>query len=454
MKKLTLLLFLIGGIVFAQNDTDSLNENNETLILKLGLNIVDSTGEWSPWDSFNSDFDKVAFSSPFMLELEYRFSKSFSLALAASVNKWKKNEGVIDHELLNKDQIYTAIDLDLKYYFDESFNFLDRYDWLELYLHGGVGYFKIKESDGTLNFGPGANIWFTESVGLNLNGTAKWAFNHADNLYDSNHFQFSAGILFRFGDVDYDNDGIKDVNDKCPKVHGLRSLYGCPDEVIEEEEPVAAAVAPKDSDRDGVIDDLDKCPNRKGPSSNKGCPRLDSDKDGVLNKNDKCPNVKGPAANKGCPFPDRDKDGILDKDDKCPNVKGIARNNGCPFKEVKVGDLNSDLNILAHQILFDSSNHTINQQTDPILRQIVQIMKQQPDATFRLEGHTDSMGSADFNNRLSRNRVMAVRDYLVDNGIPSNNLTTEYFGESKPVTSNSTREGRHQNRRVEVIRTR
>ena len=48
---------------------------------------------------------------------------------------------------------------------------------------------------------------------------------------------------------------------------------------------------------------------------------------------------------------------------------------------------------------------------------------------------------------------MAVRDYLVDNGIPSQNLTTEYFGESNPVASNSTKEGRHQNRRVEVIRT-
>ena len=93
--------------------------------------------------------------------------------------------------LLNKDEIYTAIDLDLKYYFDESLNFLDRYEWLDLYLHGGIGYFKIKESDGTLNFGPGANIWFNESVGLNLSGTGKWAFNHGDNLYDTNHFQIS-----------------------------------------------------------------------------------------------------------------------------------------------------------------------------------------------------------------------------------------------------------------------
>ena len=48
---------------------------------------------------------------------------------------------------------------------------------------------------------------------------------------------------------------------------------------------------------------------------------------------------------------------------------------------------------------------------------------------------------------------MAIRDYLVDHGIPAQNLTTEYFGESKPIASNATREGRQQNRRVEVIRT-
>jgi outer membrane protein OmpA-like peptidoglycan-associated protein len=446
MKKLTLLLFFVGGIVFAQNDSESINENNKTLILKLGINVVDSTGEESPLDTFNSDFDQVAFSSPYMLELEYRFSNLFGLALSASVNRWKKNEGVIDGTLLNKDEIYTAIDLDLKYYFDESLNFLDRYEWLDLYLHGGIGYFKIKESDCTLNFGPGANIWFNESVGLNLSGTGKWALNHGGSLYDTNHFQISAGILFRFNgaEADFDDDGIRDSDDKCPKVYGLQSLDGCPEEVV---------VAPKDSDGDGVIDDLDTCPNVKGPKANKGCPYPDTDNDGVLDKDDTCPNVKGPKANKGCPYPDTDNDGILDKDDKCPNVKGLAEYNGCPFKEVTVGETNSALNKLTPKILFNTSSDNINKASYTALQQISQIMKQHPEASFRLEGHTDSMGAADFNSRLSKNRVMAVRDYLVDHGIPAQNLTTEYFGESKPIASNATREGRQQNRRVEVIRT-
>ena len=79
-------------------------------------------------------------------------------------------------------------------------------------------------------------------------------------------------------------------------------------------------------------------------------------------------------------------------------------------------------------------------------------MKQHPDAQFKLEGHTDSTGASDMNLRLSQSRVNAVRDYLVENGIPSASLVTEAYGETKPTASNSTREGRKQNRRVEVIR--
>ena len=450
MKKLTLILFFIGGIVFGQ-DTDqnsfaSLTENNETLILKLGTNIVDSSGKSSPFTSFD-EFDTAAFSNPFIIELEYRFSKSFSLALAASVNKWKKNEGVIDSELLSKDQLYSAIDLDLKYYFDESLNFLHRYDWLELYLHGGVGYFKINEGGISLNFGPGANIWFTENVGLNLNGSGKWALNNGDNQYDSNHFQLSAGIAFRFNDVDFDNDGIKDFNDKCPKVHGLRKLYGCPEEIIKE------IVAPKDSDGDGVTDNVDKCSKKKGLAKNKGCPPSDNDKDGIKNKDDKCPNRKGPASNNGCPLPDSDNDGVFDKDDKCPKVKGLVKHNGCPFKEVKVGETNSALNKLTPKILFDTSSDNINKASYTVLQQMAQIMKQQPKAVFKLEGHTDSIGSKEFNNRLSESRANSVRNYFIkDLSVPENSIQIEYFGESKPKASNSTKEGRAKNRRVEIIR--
>jgi len=53
---------------------------------------------------------------------------------------------------------------------------------------------------------------------------------------------------------------------------------------------------------------------------------------------------------------------------------------------------------------------------------------------------------------LSKNRINAVRDYLVENGIPSTSILTEAYGESNPIAPNTTREGRRQNRRVEVVR--
>jgi outer membrane protein OmpA-like peptidoglycan-associated protein len=70
---------------------------------------------------------------------------------------------------------------------------------------------------------------------------------------------------------------------------------------------------------------------------------------------------------------------------------------------------------------------------------------------LQIEGHTDSVGSAEYNQRLSENRADSVRTYLVEQGIASNNVGTAGFGESMPVASNDTAAGRQQNRRVELI---
>jgi outer membrane protein OmpA-like peptidoglycan-associated protein len=70
---------------------------------------------------------------------------------------------------------------------------------------------------------------------------------------------------------------------------------------------------------------------------------------------------------------------------------------------------------------------------------------------LQVEGHTDSVGSADYNQRLSENRAASVRAYLVDSGIAPNTIGTTGFGETMPVASNDTPAGRQQNRRVELI---
>jgi hypothetical protein len=80
MKKFTLFLFFIGGLVSMQaqdrTSTHSINDTHKVLILKLGLNLVDSSGEENPFE-FLGSFDEIAFSENYNIELEYRFSNSF-----------------------------------------------------------------------------------------------------------------------------------------------------------------------------------------------------------------------------------------------------------------------------------------------------------------------------------------------------------------------------------------
>ena len=328
MEKFTLFLFFIGGLVSMQaqdrTSTHSINDTHKGLILKLGLNLVDSSGEENPFE-FLGSFDEMAFSENYNIELEYRFSNSFSLSAGWSRNKWKANKGRIDHSIVSSDIKYSAIDVDLKYYYDEAFGgWFDRNDWFDLYLHGGIG--SVSQHDNTsmsMNAGLGSNVWFSERFGLNFNGSAKFLPESGDNLLSSSHFQYSASLMYRFGsndkDKDDDNDGVKNKDDDCPNVAGVADNNGCPEEV-------------NDSDGDGIPDAIDNCPNEYGTEN--GCPKeeeetemivdVDTDGDSVLDSEDNCPNVKGLPTNNGCPLPDSDNDGIIDSEDKCPTVPGIV----------------------------------------------------------------------------------------------------------------------------------
>lgn len=436
MKKLLLVCFFIGGLLNAQNSDTSIDENTndeyEKLIFKVGVNAVDNSGDLIPFDFEGS----VAFTNFYFLELEYRFSKPFSLALDVSMNEWEEGSS-IDGDILTNNQEYLALDLELKYYFD----FFKTPSWLEPYLQAGVGYFLINKGDASLNFGSGVNFWFTDNFGLSLTGTGKWAVNHGETLYDTNHFQYSAGLLFNLAanNKDNDNDGIKNQDDDCPNVAGVAENNGCPEKI-------------NDSDGDGVIDTLDRCPNEYGTEN--GCPmEVDTDGDSVLDSVDDCPKIKGLPTNNGCPLPDSDNDGIVDVADKCPTVPGIAANNGCPYEEIMVGATDTNLNTKSREeVLFNTNKTDFKELSLPILIEITQMMKQHPDAKFRIEGYTDSVGPADFNMRLSQSRANAVRDYLISSGIPAENLIVEAFGESNPRVSNLTKDGRLLNRRVEIIR--
>jgi OOP family OmpA-OmpF porin len=99
---------------------------------------------------------------------------------------------------------------------------------------------------------------------------------------------------------------------------------------------------------------------------------------------------------------------------------------------------------------FDFDKATIKKGYDQDIDNLVQVMKDYPDLKVVIEGHTDSVGTAAYNKKLSQQRAEAVKKYMAEKGIDANRLKAQGFGEEKPIASNETKEGRQQNRRVEA----
>jgi OOP family OmpA-OmpF porin len=229
-------------------------------------------------------------------------------------------------------------------------------------------------------------------------------------------------------------------------------------------EQAPPTVALKDTDGDGVPDIDDLCPDAPGPKENHGCPvNPDRDGDGVPDNKDACPDVPGPAENAGCPWADRDHDGVPDKDDECPDEPGPLENKGCPLKAVITAPANAPLVVqkdaliivkkdrieLKQQLRFKPNRAVLLGESFPILEQLAQTLKENPSLQVRIEGHTDNVGKAAANLKLSQSRAEAVRDYLTEQGVPQKQLSAEGFGSKRPIASNASRTGRILNRRVE-----
>ncbi|MFC5194437.1 MULTISPECIES: OmpA family protein [Bizionia] len=100
---------------------------------------------------------------------------------------------------------------------------------------------------------------------------------------------------------------------------------------------------------------------------------------------------------------------------------------------------------------FATEKYNINAQSRENLDKLAGVFKEYPDTNLLIVGHTDSNGNDAYNMTLSKNRAMAVTDYLRDvKGISSSRLTTHWFGEEQPIVDNSTPEGRAKNRRVNI----
>lgn len=106
-----------------------------------------------------------------------------------------------------------------------------------------------------------------------------------------------------------------------------------------------------------------------------------------------------------------------------------------------------------HGIYFNSGSAVLLEESEPMLKQVAAIIKASSEPKLTIEGHTDNIGSAPYNQTLSEQRAGAVRDALVSRyGIPSARLIAKGYGLTRPIETNATFEGRAHNRRVELAR--
>ena len=180
----------------------------------------------------------------------------------------------------------------------------------------------------------------------------------------------------------------------------------------------------------------------------------DSDGDGVGDRYDRCPGTPSgvPVDAVGCPL-DSDGDGVPDDLDRSPRTPaGVAVDEfGVPVEssgqtqpvERRFEDVN---------FAFDSSaiSEYASVLLDNTAAEIRALQEKYKEVTVQITGHTDSVGTKEYNSGLSTRRANAVRDYLVRKGVNPDSIVTLGFGETQPVASNKTPQGRLLNRRAEV----
>ncbi len=251
---------------------------------------------------------------------------------------------------------------------------------------------------------------------------------------------------------DRDGDGYLDPDDGCPddpeNFNGFEDEDGCPDK--------------PDTDGDGLIDDQDSCVLEPEDIDQyldaDGCPEVDNDLDRVLDADDQCPNEPedpdGFQDEDGCPDLDNDQDEVPDLVDQCPNEIGSKTKDpiGCPAKPALAIITDCEVRI-TQQIHFEFDKDVIRKDSYPVLDAVVDILNKNPEVKLEIQGHTDNVGSAKYNQNLSERRAQSVRMYLVSHGVTPDRITSKGYGLERPIVPNDTAANRALNRRVQFVRT-
>ncbi len=127
--------------------------------------------------------------------------------------------------------------------------------------------------------------------------------------------------------------------------------------------------------------------------------------------------------------------------DRCPGTGAgiVVDTEGCAIQQT----------FALEGVKFEFNSAKLTANAKIVLQDVIDTLSGQPSMQAQVAGHTDSKGLAAYNERLSEERAMSVKQFLVDNGIAADRLTVVGYGESKPIATNDTEEGREANRRVE-----
>ncbi|MEE8481159.1 MAG: outer membrane beta-barrel domain-containing protein [Desulfobacterales bacterium] len=295
------------------------------------------------------------------------------------------------------------------------------------YLAAGIGGITTdpnvgpNDTDFLADYGAGLKYFITDKIALRGDVRHVIPFDNTRN-----NVMVSAGLTFLFGG-------------EAPAVQTEARA----------ETAQVVAKAPEDSDGDGVYDAKDQCPGTPAgvKVNDVGCP-LDSDGDWVYDYMDKCPGTPAgaPVDKVGCPL-DSDGDGVYDYLDQHPNTQAGLKVDEYGRPILKKGEISIKLVI---EFGFDKAG--VRSIYHEKIKEAADFMQRYPQAEAKIGGHTDSLGSDEYNLVLSERRAKSVKNYFVDNfGISAQRFTTMGYGESQPIATNDSKEGRQKNRRAVTV---
>lgn len=430
------LLFIAVGVQAQENENEVKVEpilNHYDWQLGVSMFATDHTSVRGVFDGFFDFDDYSVVPFPAKLTLVRGLNKSFDMDVSV-------NLGQIDNKRLNvENEFMVNGTMGLRYRLANGY-ILNPTSWFDPYLRLGAGvhhldYQELEFTDitdeqnhpisngaiassnhFTVTGGLGINFWFAEKFGANVMSE----YYHMRGMEGDNidFFQHSAGLVFRFGKLDRDGDGIEDKEDECPDTPGLAKFNGCPD-----------------TDSDGLPDHKDECPLESGPIENNGCPYLDRDQDTILDDVDECPDIPGLIEYNGCPPPIR----IVEEEPEIPPTPETTEVPEPPKR------------IVFEDVLFEFDSYRIKMSEYGSIQEAAAAIKTS-DGTYYVDGHTDTIGSDVYNEKLSQQRAQAVADALIKEGVVAENLRVRGMGEKFPECTEDTEACHYQNRRVEILK--